>query len=289
MDNFKCKECNKTFTTLKGLSNHRFQKHNIKPKQTYDEYVLNNESKVCDCGCGEEPNFLSITKGYNNFIRGHASRVKNNWGHNPYALRKSHETQKKMHETGELTIWNKGLTIDDPRVKDNISKTMSNPNRGKNISKALSGIEKSDEHKENISKSSKKRWSDPKEREKQRNRKVKWIKENGLNKKSKLEKYFTGLLDDLGIKYEPQYPVKGYLYDFFIINKNVLIEVDGDWFHFNEKIHKQITSPIQENTIKNDKIKNQIAKDEGYILIRFWENEINNDLENVINKLKLLF
>lgn len=146
-----CKDCNKEFDSLKSLSRHRFQKHGINPKVTYDEYVLNGNIYKCACGCGEETNFLSIIKGYRDYVRGHASRVNNNWGHNPEAIKKSHETQKKMHASGEITIWNKGLTIDDPRVKDNIDKVMSNPNRGKNISKALSGVPKSDEHKKKLS------------------------------------------------------------------------------------------------------------------------------------------
>lgn len=288
MEKFICKGCNKVYETLKGLSNHRFQKHKIKPQDTYDEYVLNGVKPTCNCGCGVVPKFLTITNGYREYVRGHSSRVNNNWGHNIEAIRKSHETQKKMYESGELTIWNKGLTIDDPRVKDNIDKVMSNPNRGKNISKKLSGVFKSEKHKEKLSKIAKKRWSNPEERKKQRERKVVWIKKNGFNKQSKLEKSFEGLLINLGINFQPQYPVNGYLYDFYIIDKNTLIEVDGDWFHFNKKIHKKVTSIVQENTINNDKIKNNIAKKEGYNLIRFWEDDINNNLNNVINTLKLL-
>jgi very-short-patch-repair endonuclease len=288
MENFKCKECDKEFDSLKGLSSHRFQKHKIKPQETYDEYILNGVKPSCACGCGEMPKFLTITNGYREYVRGHSSRVNNNWGHNPEAIRKSHETQRKMYESGELTIWNKGLTIDDHRVKDNIKKVMSNPNRGMNISKALSGIEKSDEHKEKLSKLAKKRWSNQEEREKQKNRRVLWIKKHGFNKKSKLEKYFESLLVSLNIDFEPQYAVNGYLYDFYIKHKNTLIEVDGDWFHFNSDVHNEITSVVQEKTINNDIIKNDIAKKEGYNLIRFWENDINNNLENVINTLRLL-
>ena len=176
MEKFKCKECDKVFDTLKGLSNHRFQKHRIKPQETYDEYILNDIKPSCLCGCGEVPKFLTITNGYREYVRGHSSRVNNNWGHNTNAIKKSHETQKKMYESGELIIWNKGLTIDDHRVKDNINKMLSNPNRSKNISKKLTGISKSKKHRENLSKVAKKRWSSQEERKKQRNRKVLWIK-----------------------------------------------------------------------------------------------------------------
>lgn len=142
----KCKECNKEFESLDSLRRHNSQKHKINAEQTYIIYLLDGSIPICNCGCGEKTNFLSIEKGFVDYVRGHASRVNNNWGHNSEAKRKSHETQKKMYKDGILTIWNKGLTIEDPRVLDNISKAMSNPERGKNISKALTGIPKSDKH-----------------------------------------------------------------------------------------------------------------------------------------------
>lgn len=156
MENFKCKKCGSEFYSLKSLSGHMSAKYRMTAKQVYDEYILNNAPNLCACGCGEETTFLSINKGYNKYIIGHASRVVNNWGHNPDALKKSHETQKKMYESGELRIWNKGLTIEDPRVKDNIEKVMANPDRAKKISEALKGVPKSEEHKRNLSKSKKK-------------------------------------------------------------------------------------------------------------------------------------
>jgi transposase-like protein len=40
MEKFKCKECNNSYETLKGLSRYRFQKYKVKPQDTYDEYVV---------------------------------------------------------------------------------------------------------------------------------------------------------------------------------------------------------------------------------------------------------
>jgi very-short-patch-repair endonuclease len=295
MENFKCKECNKVFDTLKGLSNHRFQKHKIKSQETYDEYILNNIKPYCACGCGDVPKFLTITNGYREYVRGHSSRVNNNWGHNSEAIRKSHETQKKMYESGELTIWNKGLTIDDPRVKDNIDKTMSNPNRGKNISKKLTGIVKSKKHRENLSKVAKKRWSSQVEREKQSHKRMLWMKQNDYTIKSKLEEKINiillsfGLIE--GIDYERQSyvrEIKSY-YDFKLFKKNIFIEVDGDFWHCNPNTkHKK---PIYESQFKNlekDKIKNKWCSDNNYELIRIWETDINNNISEIIKKLKLL-
>jgi very-short-patch-repair endonuclease len=283
-----CKICNLEFKSLDSLRRHLALKHKISSEETYVEYVLGGIQPPCKCGCGTKTNFLSFEKGFVGHVLGHASRINNNWGHNKEAISKSHETQKKMYNTGELVIWNKGLTIDDSRVKDNIIKVMSNPERGKNISKKLTGVNKSKKHKENLSKSQIISWCNDEKRLKQRYNRANYYKNKKFNKKSKLEQNFEELLITLGIVYETQYPIKGYLFDFFIKSKNVLLEVDGDWYHFNPKIHKLPLTPIQIHNINNDSIKNDIAKEDGYILIRFWEDDINNNLDNVINTLKLL-
>ena len=131
-----CKECDREFELLDSLKRHRSQKHNINAEQTYIDYVLSGAAATCKCGCGERPKFLGVDAGYRDYKLGHAARVNNNWGHNKSAIDKSHATQKKMHEAGTLRVWNDGLTMEDERVRNNINKVMSNPERGKNISKA---------------------------------------------------------------------------------------------------------------------------------------------------------
>jgi very-short-patch-repair endonuclease len=292
MESFKCNKCEKEYDNLKSLSNHRFQKHSIKPKDTYDEYVLNNEPKLCACGCGGKPKFLTITNGYRDYIIGHASRVNNNWGHNPEAIRKSHETQKKMHESGELTVWNKGLTMDDPRVRDNIEKVMSNPERGKNISKSLKGVPKSEEHIKNIAESANKRWESEEEREKQSHRLIKrLIKNNHRNKKTKLEIKIQEILESFGLvenkDFKYQHQVSSAIFDFFILKSNILIEVDGDFHHCNpNSIHSVPIYPIQIKTVGNDIRKNRIAQNNNFKLIRFWESDINNNIDQIIAQIK---
>lgn len=90
---------------------------------------------------------------------------------------------------------------------------------------------------------------------------------------------------DLKIKYQRQKRIKGKLFDFFIYDKNLLIETDGDFYHCNPEIFQKPLYETQINNIENDKIKNQIAKDAGYKLLRFWEYDIKNDKEFVIQAL----
>jgi very-short-patch-repair endonuclease len=287
MEEFICKECQKPSKTLKGLSSHRFQKHGIKPKQTYNEYVLKGVSPTCGCGCGEEPKFLTITNGYREYIRGHAARVNNNWGHNPEAIRKSHETQKHMYASGELEIWNKGLDTTDPRVKKYGEAISNNKERGEKISKALSGVPKSDEHKKKIKEHAIKRWESTEEREKQSKLTIKrLIKNNYRNPKTKLEESFENILGLLGIKNKYQFDLDLGIFDFYLYDYKMLIEVDGDFHHCNPNVHGEPKYPIQFNTIKNDKRKNKIAEDNNVKLLRFWEYDIKNNPEEVIKIIK---
>jgi len=290
MENFKCKECDKVYDNVKSLSMHRSRYHGIKSKVTYDEYVVQNifngVTPTCACGCGGNVKFISADRGYSEYIRGHASRVNNNWGHNPEALRKSHKTQKIMYESGELEIWNKGLTKDDPRVKDNIEKMLANPERSNNISKGLTGIKRSDEYKEKMSISQKESWDNEEKRNKQRNNRLKYIK-NNPNKESKLEIRFKKILDELNINYIFQYDICGHMFDFYLKDFDVVVEVDGDFWHCNPNTkHKEPIYESQKLTIKNDKKKNNICLKSGIKLIRIWEDDINNNLDEVINRLK---
>jgi len=61
--------------------------------------------------------FLTIHEGFSTYKRGHISRIKNNWGHNPVALERSHVTTKARYDAGEINAWNKGLSKEtDERV-----------------------------------------------------------------------------------------------------------------------------------------------------------------------------
>jgi very-short-patch-repair endonuclease len=283
-----CKECDREFESLDSLRRHRSQKHNINAEQTYIDYVLNGVEPKCKCGCGEKPKYLGIDAGYRDYIRGHAARINNNWGHNPDVIKKSHDTQRKMHSDGTLKMWNDGLTIEDPRVRNNIDKVISNPERGKNISKKLIGVEKSDEHKEAIRIAADLRWSNQEERDKQSERLIsRLIKNNYRNKKTKLESDFENILNSLSVLFKYQHQVSSAIFDYLIIDKNILIEVDGDFHHCNPNSkHKIPKYPIQIKTVGNDFRKNLIAKDNNYKLLRFWETDINTKPEEVIEKLK---
>ncbi len=105
---------------------------------------------LCGCPCKIETKFCGIKKGYNPFIHGHASRVKNNFaGANPEERNKKlSESRKKAFANGELEAWNKGLTKEaDERIakygQSGSIAILSNPSEVKRRSKSMSENRKS--------------------------------------------------------------------------------------------------------------------------------------------------
>ena len=114
----KCKRCRKIFSEYSPLRQHTSRVHKIRSQDFYVEWYLKGKYPTCKCGCGERTSWAY--NGFNKWIRGHISRVHNNWGNNPAAVEASRKTRKKMWENGELEPWNKGLTAEtDERVAAN--------------------------------------------------------------------------------------------------------------------------------------------------------------------------
>lgn len=125
VDNFiemKCPNCTFEHESINSLRIHAAKSHNLSARDLYVTVVLNGIAPTCKCGCGTEPIFLGVTKGFGVYIRGHVSRVKNNWGHNPAIMEKSQQTRRDMFANGELTTWNSGLSVEtDSRMKAQVA------------------------------------------------------------------------------------------------------------------------------------------------------------------------
>jgi very-short-patch-repair endonuclease len=93
--------------------------------------------------------------------------------------------------------------------------------------------------------------------------------------KTKPEKEFEDWLKVKNINYTSQFQLKGKLYDFYIPSKNLLVEIDGIYWHGKNIPIKKLNETQRCNRI-NDKIKTCIAKENGYNLLRIWEDEIKN-------------
>lgn len=284
---FKCEICQKEFDSLWGLSSHNVKKHDIKPQETFIKHNLEGISPTCKCGCGETPTFLGIQKGFRDFIRGHASRINNNWGHNIDAQKKSKDTQRRLYGSGELVIWNKGLTKEDDERLDYGEKISNNLERNKKISEYRKGRKRPQHVLDSLDKGMREYWGKEENRKKQRKKRVKYLKDYQYNNKTILESRFGDLLESIGVDFIFQYTICGFNFDYYLPKYDLVIEVDGDFYHCNPI--KYPNGPIyetQKTTIKNDDKKNKICEgSNGLTLLRFWESDINNKPEWVIEEL----
>jgi len=91
---------------------------------------------------------------------------------------------------------------------------------------------------------------------------------------SNLEQMVADMLDDLKIEYEREVPLKylqGYrYYDFKLIDHNVMIEVDGAYWHSSKGKPSYAIMMAK----KNDLTKNWLAKKEGFKMLRIKEKEL---------------
>lgn len=94
-----------------------------------------------------------------------------------------------------------------------------------------------------------------------------------------LEQMVADYLKLMNVEYYFQFFISGestYSYDFKLKGKNIIIEIDGDYWHGGPSISKY--SPFIEETRINDINKDNFAKENGYELYRFWESELKADI-----------
>jgi len=121
-----------------------------------------------------------------------------------------------------------------------------------------------------------------------RNNYFKNVQNKEFYHKNKIEIKTEEWLKNNNIKCKYNYILdKLFQYD-FIVNDNILIEVQGNFWHANPKIYK--TGPIyeqQKERVNNDKIKLKYALDKGYKIYYIWEDDINkNNFSSLYELLK---
>jgi len=106
---------------------------------------------------------------------------------------------------------------------------------------------------------------------------------------NKLEKFVSSILDENNIKYQQQFFIKTKegvckSYDFKIKNTNILLEIDGDYWHGGPGLQKHFYKV--EETKHNDMLKNQLALENNFNLIRIWESDIYSQPSIIMDKIK---
>jgi very-short-patch-repair endonuclease len=76
-----------------------------------------------------------------------------------------------------------------------------------------------------------------------------------------------------GIKYRRQHPIGDYIVDFVCLEKKLIIEVDGGQHN-------------EDREIKRDGNRTKWLENEGYRVIRLWNNDVLENLEGVIFRIR---
>ena len=76
----------------------------------------------------------------------------------------------------------------------------------------------------------------------------------------------------LGYKFKRQYPIGNYIVDFVCREKRLVIELDGGQHNIAVNIHY-------------DFLRSEYIKQRGFKVIRFWNKEIDENIEGVIAKI----
>ncbi len=71
-----------------------------------------------------------------------------------------------------------------------------------------------------------------------------------------------------GLKFRRQHPIQPYIVDFICPEKKLVIELDGGQHADNE-------------AVVYDKKRTKFLESKGYTVVRFWNNEVINNIEGV--------
>ena len=76
-----------------------------------------------------------------------------------------------------------------------------------------------------------------------------------------------------GFKFRRQHPIGKYIVDFINIESKIIIEVDGGQHLENKK----------------DKSRDKWLEEQGYEVLRFWDNEVLTNIEGVLESIRKKF
>ena len=100
-------------------------------------------------------------------------------------------------------------------------------------------------------------------------------------KMSRLEKVGYEMLSDLGVEYESQYVIAGkFCVDAYIKSKKIVIQFDGDYWHGHPE---KFPNPDKRQKCRMalDMSQDAYMKKCGYVVLRFWETDVYNNIERV--------
>lgn len=270
-NNIKCKLCNRELKNRRALGNHLVRSHKPYNVQQYVlEFFYDNKVPKCACGCGNEVKWHKNLYKYNDYLTGHNESI---FGTGEY--KETKETKEKRIKNIRKAYEEKGKVISE-KISSSVKEAFNNEEKKKVFSELSKDRWKDKDYKERLSKSHKDSWQ--KNYEERYNKvfteefrkKISNANKNRENKaKSDLEvkafneikKSFPDAICDYWIELEE----KNKCFDVFIPSLNLLVELDGKYWHGRDR--KENFTKDQIVSMTNDLIKNRVAS-LGYNICR---------------------
>ena len=101
---------------------------------------------------------------------------------------------------------------------------------------------------------------------------AKKLRVNSTDTEKYLWKYLRGKQLE-GIKFRRQHTIDKYIVDFINLESKIIIEVDGGQHLENKK----------------DKLRDKWLEEQGYEVLRFWDNEVFANIEGVLESIRKKF
>jgi very-short-patch-repair endonuclease len=95
------------------------------------------------------------------------------------------------------------------------------------------------------------------------------LRKNFTDTEKYLWKYLRGKQLE-GFKFRRQHPFGRYIVDFINLERKIIIEVDGGQHLENKK----------------DKLRDKWLKEQGYEVLRFWDNEVLTNIKSVLEVIR---
>ncbi len=98
---------------------------------------------------------------------------------------------------------------------------------------------------------------------------AKKLRSNSTDTEKYLWKYLRGRQLE-GFKFRRQHPIGKYIVDFINLERKIIIEVDGGQHLENKK----------------DELRDRWLEEQGYKVLRFWDNEVLTNIEGVMESIR---
>lgn len=112
---------------------------------------------------------------------------------------------------------------------------------------------------------------------------IRWVTLEGTKNSidtSKPQQMINDLLDEMDIKYIGEYDCKYYLIDQYLTDYNLMIEVQGDFWHCSPLLsNKSNTSGIKNNKLKDKRKHSYIKNNYNIEVLYLWETDVNENIE----------